>query len=208
MIDIIIFIFEIIGTVAFAVAGAFVAVEKKMDVLGAMIMGLTTAVGGGVLRDLLIGNIPPAAFKDPVYAIIAIATSLVVFWPKVRMVVNAHQAAFDRTLLIMDTLGLGVFTVVGVATCNQTVADSGLFLPIFVGTITGVGGSILRDVLAGNTPYVFVKHFYACASILGAMGCALTWEKLGNVISMIVGAAIVMVLRLLAAHFRWKLPRA
>ncbi|MCR4673425.1 MAG: trimeric intracellular cation channel family protein [Lachnospiraceae bacterium] len=208
MIDIIIFIFEIIGTVAFAVSGAFVAVEKKMDILGVMIMGLTTAIGGGALRDILIGNIPPQAFKDPIYAVVAALTSLVVFWPKMREFVNRHKDGFDRVLLIMDTLGLGVFTVVGVATCKQIEPGSGLFLPIFVGTITGVGGSILRDVLAGNTPYVFVKHFYACASIIGAIFCALLWHETGNVISMVVGAAVVMVLRLLAAHFRWKLPRA
>lgn len=208
MIDVIILIFEIIGTIAFAVSGALVAVEKKMDILGVMLMGLTTAVGGGVIRDVLIGNIPPAAFRDPIYAFVALITSLVVFLPKVRKFFEEIKTKFDLALLLMDTLGLGVFTVVGVAVCKTTVTDCGLFLAIFVGTITGVGGSILRDVLAGNTPYVFVKHFYACASIIGSIACAVVWNYTGKVAAMILGAAVVILLRGLAAHFRWKLPRA
>ena len=208
MSDIIVFIFEIIGTIAFAASGAFVAMEKKMDILGVMIMGLTTAIGGGVIRDIIIGNIPPAAFRDPVYAEVAIVVSLIVFLPRVRNAVNEYQTKVDMALLLMDTLGLGVFTVVGVATCQHALPEGGIFLSIFVGTITGVGGSILRDVLAGNTPYVFVKHFYACASIIGAVLSTLLWDLAGSVCAMIIGAVVVMILRLLAAHFRWKLPRA
>lgn len=208
MIDIIVFLFEIIGTIAFAVSGALVAVEKKMDILGVIIMGLTTAVGGGVLRDVLIGNVPPVAFVDPVYAMVAIVTSVIVFLPKVRNFFGEIKSKFELGLLLMDTVGLAVFTVVGVAVCKNTVTDCGLFLAIFVGTITGVGGSILRDVLAGNTPYVFVKHFYACASIIGAVICAVIWDYTGKVAAMIMGAAVVVLLRGLAAHFRWKLPKA
>ena len=86
--------------------------------------------------------------------------------------------------------------------------EMNLFLITFVGVLTGVGGGILRDIFAGNTPYIFIKHFYACASIIGAWTCALLWPHTGSVPAMIAGAALTVVLRLLAAHFRWSLPKA
>lgn len=76
----------------------------------------------------------------------------------------------------MDAIGLSLFTVIGVETAYIHVADANAYLAIFVGMLTGVGGGILRDVLAGNTPYVFVKHFYACASLIGAVVCAVCWS--------------------------------
>lgn len=107
----------------------------------------------------------------------------------------------------MDSLGLGIFTVVGIETAY--LADkSNTFLHVFVGMVTGIGGGILRDVLAGNTPFIFVKHFYACASLIGAvLGIAL-WKFTNPAIAMSCGALIVVVLRLSAAHFRWNLPKA
>ena len=108
----------------------------------------------------------------------------------------------------MDSIGLGLFTVVGVQVATAAMPERNLFLITFVGVLTGVGGGILRDVFAGNTPYIFIKHFYACASIIGAWTCALLWPYTGSVPAMIAGAALTVVLRLLAAHFRWSLPKA
>lgn len=199
---------EIIGTVAFAVSGAVVGLEKGMDIFGVAILGLTTAVGGGVIRDLVLGNTPPATFRDPVYAVIAICVSIVMFLPAIRRLFDRHHHLYDIAMLLMDSLGLGIFTVVGVRTAYASGSEHGVFLLVFVGVTTGVGGGILRDVLAGNTPYVFVKHFYATASLIGALLCVFLWPLAGSTWSMVAGAAVVMALRLLAAHYRWSLPRA
>ena len=151
-----ILILELIGTVAFAVSGAMVALKKNMDIFGVAILGLTTAVGGGALRDILLGNTPPIMFREPVYALLSIFVSVVVFIPQVRHLLTHNHALYDRMMLVMDSLGLGIFTVVGINTAYELSHDYTFFLLVFVGTITGVGGGLLRDVLAGNTPYIFV----------------------------------------------------
>ncbi len=202
------FILEIIGTVAFAVSGAIVGVQKKMDIFGVCILGLTTAVGGGILRDLILNITPPAAFRSPVFAITAVLVSLLVFLRAVRSFVERNEALYEKLLLVMDSVGLGLFTVIGVQVARSSGAAPNLFLETFVGVLTGVGGGMMRDVFAGNTPSIFVRHFYACASILGAWTCVLLWPVLGESAAMFAGAALVTVLRLLAAHYRWSLPRA
>lgn len=199
---------ELIGTFAFAVSGALVGLKKEMDIFGVVILGLCTAVGGGFIRDLALGVTPPIMFQKPIYAAVAVITSLLVFLPPMRNYLSRSHRFFDSMMLVMDSLGLGVFTVVGVQAAYAGSAGSGLFLLCFVGVITGIGGGILRDVLAGQTPQVFVKHFYACASLLGALGCALLWPWLGSTAALLGGAGLVLLLRLCAARFRWSLPKA
>ena len=204
----ILFILEIIGTIAFAVSGAVVGIQKKMDIFGVSILGLTAAVGGGILRDLILNITPPAAFQNPVFAATAILVSILIFIPAVRNVFEHGKKIYEVLILLMDSVGLGLFTVVGVQVATAAMPERNLFLITFVGVLTGVGGGILRDVFAGNTPYIFIKHFYACASIIGAWTCALLWPYTGSVTAMIAGAALTVVLRLLAARFRWSLPKA
>lgn len=203
-----IFILELIGTVAFAISGAMTALKKNMDIFGVAILGLTTAVGGGALRDVLLGITPPVMFREPVYALLAIFVSVVVFIPSVRRLLTRNHALYERMMLVMDSIGLGIFTVVGINTAYGVSDNFNLFLLIFVGTVTGVGGGVLRDVLAGNTPYIFVKHIYACASIVGAILCAALRAPLGEAASVIIGASAVIIIRLLAAHYKWSLPHS
>ena len=204
----ILYALEIVGTIAFAVSGAIVGIQKKMDIFGVCILGLTAAVGGGILRDLILNIAPPAAFRDPAFAVTAVLVSILLFIPAVRTAFEHRKRIYDTLILIMDSIGLGLFTVVGVEVATAAMPERNLFLITFVGVLTGVGGGILRDVFAGNTPYIFIKHFYACASIIGAWTCALLWPVTGSVPAMIAGAVLTVVLRLLAAHFRWSLPRA
>lgn len=199
--------FELLGTAAFAVSGALIGISKKMDVFGVAILGLVTAVGGGVTRDLILGNTPPETFKNPVYGLVALAVSVIVFIPFFRNALVKNQRAFDRILLIMDSLGLAVFTVVGIETAYSIVGFN-IYLLLFVGVVTGVGGGVLRDIMAGNTPYIFVKHFYATASLIGSAVTIALWNFLGVVYSMVIGASVVFLLRLCAAKFHWKLPKA
>ena len=153
--DILIFAFEIIGTVAFSVSGAMTGLKKNMDIFGVMILGVVTAIGGGVTRDLILGITPPGTFGHPVYAIVATVTAIITFLPAIRRLLTSNQHVHDFVLLILDSLGLGVFTVVGIQTAYSVSTGRGAFLVVFVGVITGVGGGVLRDVLAGEKPYIF-----------------------------------------------------
>ena len=202
-----VFFLELIGTVAFAISGAVVGIQKKMDIFGVAILAMTTAVGGGIIRDVILNITPPAAFRNPVFTLSSIGIGIIVFVIYRHHFEMQKHAVYDVLLRIMDAIGLSLFTVIGVETAYIHVADANAYLAIFVGVLTGVGGGILRDVLAGNTPYVFVKHFYACASLIGAIFCAVFWSILGSVPSMLIGAIIIIVLRNLAAHYRWSLPR-
>ena len=193
------FIFEIIGTIAFAISGALMAIRKKMDIFGVAILGMTTAVAGGIIRDLVLGITPPAAFVHPIYALVAIGVSVIMFIPAIRKALSK----LETVLLIMDSIGLAIFTVIGV---RAGMEFHNLFLTVFVGTVTGVGGGVLRDVLSNSKPYIFTKHIYALASIAGAALCSLLWNVAGSIVSMISGALLIFVLRCLAAHFQWNLP--
>ncbi|MBR3952481.1 MAG: TRIC cation channel family protein [Oscillospiraceae bacterium] len=200
-------IFEIIGTVAFALSGAMVGLSKKMDIFGVVTLGIITSVGGGVIRDLVLGNTPPATFQNPVYALVAASVSAVLFFPAVRRILFKKQGIYDKIMLFMDSLGLGIFTAVGIETA-LLMGYENPFLLVFVGMITGTGGGIIRDVLAGSTPYIFKKHFYATASLIGAVFSVILWKNSGSLGAIYFGAAVVFILRIFAAKFRWSLPKA
>lgn len=201
-------ILELVGTVAFAASGAIIAIRKKMDIFGVAVLALTTAVGGGIIRDVILDVTPPATFRNPIYALTAAVVSLVIFIKPVRHYLTGNHKVYQRTMLVMDAVGLGIFSVVGVSMAYTVQPDGGAFLAVFVGVLTGVGGGVLRDVMAGDMPYIFVKHVYACASLAGALLCALTWQVLGQVYAMVAGAVTVVIIRILSATFKWNLPRA
>lgn len=198
---------ELAGVVAASVSGAMTAMKKRMDIFGVIILGLITAVGGGVIRDITLGVTPPATFRNPMYALTAVVTAVIVFLPWVQRLFRRYQRVYDFVLLTMDSIGLGVFTVIGVEAAFTKSEHCGMFLLCFVGVITGVGGGVLRDVLAGNMPYVFVKHIYACASLAGALICIWLWP-ISHVLAMMLGAGTVVLIRSLSAHFHWSLPKA
>ena len=205
----IIFIVEIIGTIAFASSGAMVAVRKRLDLFGIIVLGVITAVGGGMLRDLMIGNIPPNMFRNPVYVLAAFLTVLVLFllfrcWP--FLLGSRYIEGYEKIMNILDAIGLGAFTVIGIDTGVEAGYGDYHFLIIFLGVITGIGGGILRDIMAGETPYVFKKHIYACASIAGACLYVVLLQVTRSDSAMIGSALLVVAIRILASHFRWDLP--
>ena len=208
MIETLTFVFELIGTVAFAISGAITGLKKKMDIFGVVILAVVTAVGGGAIRDIVLGNTPPMTFRNPVYALVAVATGILTFIPVVRRLAGKTPKAFDIFLLVTDSVGLGIFTVMGIRTAINLNHGENLFLLVFVGVVTGVGGGLLRDVMAGNTPYIFVKHIYASASLAGAVLCVLLWKPLGSTAAMSVSAVVIIIIRFLAARFKWSLPKA
>lgn len=203
------FIIEVIGTVAFASSGAMVAVRKRLDLFGIIVLGVITAVGGGMLRDLMIGNIPPNMFRNPVYVLAAFLTVLVLFllfrcWP--FLLGSRYIEGYEKIMNILDAIGLGAFTVIGIDTGVEAGYGDYHFLIIFLGVITGIGGGILRDIMAGETPYVLKKHIYACASIAGACLYVVLLQVTRSDSAMIGSALLVVAIRILASHFRWDLP--
>lgn len=203
-----ILIFEIVGVISFALSGAMTALRRQMDIFGICVLGLTTACGGGIIRDLILGQTPPAAFRDPLSVSLAVAVSVVVFIPAVRRLLYHNRRAYELLLLWADSVGLGIFAVSGVCVAIEAGYASNRFLTVFVGVLTGVGGGVLRDIFAGDRPYIFVKHVYACAALLGALVCDLLWQPVGRNAAMLAGFAVVLVIRLCSAHFRWSLPHA
>ena len=206
--DTFLIIIESICVVAFAISGALVAIDKKMDLFGVTILGLTTSIGGGVIRDLILDITPPMSLRTPRIAIIAIVTSLIFFIPIIRKKIQEEEKVYNILMFVTDSIGLGLFTVIGVQTAiNNGFADN-YFLQVFVGVISGVGGGVLRDVLAGNRPYIFVKHFYANAALIGAIVCVALWNVVGSLPAMLISACVIFILRILAAHYHWELPKA
>ena len=201
-------ILEIIGTVSFAVSGAMTALKKNMDLLGTCILGLTTAVGGGIIRDLLLGITPPHTLQEPSFMLLAIVTSLLIFTPWVQYKLAENPRIYDKLMLISDALGLGIFTVFGMKVAIDAGFAANGFLVVFVGVMTGVGGGVMRDNFAGNQPYIFVKHIYASAAIAGGILAKLLWSVLGEDLAMLLGLLIIVAIRLLAAKYRWSLPKA
>lgn len=207
--ELLVFIIEIIGTIAFASSGAIAGIHKKMDVFGVMVMAITTAVGGGIIRDLILGIRPPNTFRNPVYVEFAIGTALIlflVFYIRRQMLHSRFMVYYEKLMNVMDAIGLGAFTVIGVETAYAIGYGPQRFLLIFVGVITGVGGGLLRDMMSQEMPFIFVKHIYACASLIGAVICMLLMRH-HKPAAMILGALAVIIIRLLAAKYRWNLPR-
>lgn len=202
------FILELFGTVAFALSGATTAIRKNMDILGVCVLGVVTAIGGGITRDVLLGALPPAVFDRPVYLYVALIASLVMFVPALRSALFANHRVFDLMLLLTDSVGLGIFTVVGVGATVAAGHGDNMLLCIFMGVLTGVGGGVLRDVLAGDVPYIFVKHFYALAAAVGALVCCICHSFTELSVSYIGGFIVVFFLRICAAYFRWNMPKA
>lgn len=193
------FYLELIGTVAFASSGAMIAIEKKMDIFGVNVLGATTAVGGGIMRDIILGLTPPGAFSHPVYVLVAALTSTILF-----VIAYAKPTAFesrvktdyyDKLMFWCDTAGLGIFTVVGIQAAVRAVGGENVFFFVFIGTLTGVGGGVLRDIMAGETPYILVKHIYACAAIAGGIVCVVGRTAFGEAYGTILGLAATVLLR-------------
>ncbi len=212
--DLFVFIIEIISITSFAISGSVTAIKKGMDIFGVVILGVTTAIGGGVIRDIVLGINPPKTFTDPIYAIVSAVTSVITFIIEARHYKKAvsteeiHGTRFtDAVMFWLDTLGLAIFTMVGVAVAYEQSSNYSAYLLCFVGVITGVGGGIMRDVFTGSMPYIFVKHIYASACVAGSIVCVLLWGYAGRIIAMITGAGVIILLRFLAAKFKWNLPK-
>lgn len=210
MAETILLVLEIIGTVAFAVSGAFVAIKAGLDIFGVVFIGCVTAVGGGMTRDGLIGKFPPAIFSNLYILLIAALTAFVVF-----VVAYITRKKFDVVLErvehvnnIFDAIGLAAFSVMGTEIAFAKGLSGNAVLSIMLGMLTGVGGGIFRDILTDTTPYIFKKHVYALALIGGAaLYYVLRRFVGGTVLATAAGILLVFTVRMLATKYRWSLPK-
>ena len=200
-IEFFIYVLDLFGTMAFAVTGAFKAIEHKADIVGIIILATITGVAGGIIRDIIFGNDLPNSLVDPSYVVITISTAIVLFLLYSRM--RKHWNIF----LKFDAIGLGVFTVIG-ATFAFNLFGMNFLVIILSGMLTGIGGGILRDVFVNQTPIVFVKELYASASFIGALSFYFTLVVTSEIYAAtIIGIVLTTGLRLIAMKYNWNLPK-
>lgn len=215
MVEIVLNVLSAIGVVAFSVAGALVAIDHRVDMFGVVTLAAITSFGGGLTRDLLMGKLPPTLFADRFYLVLAgvsVLTALIVF-----TVARVFQQKFverekliDRITNIFDAVAIGVFATTGAKTVMDfTGTPENAFLVLTLGSLTAVGGSIIRDVLIREVPFVLKKRIYVLAVLAGA-GLYYLLVRLGTaeIPALVAGTLLTFGLRMMATIFRWNLPRA
>jgi uncharacterized membrane protein YeiH len=192
-------VFIFIGIIAAGISGALVGIKKQLDLFGIVCLAVATALGGGIVRDLLIGNVPPGAFKDPSYFIASVIAALFtwIFYHKTDKLKNI--------IMVSDAIGLGVFTAIGANTALTH--DMGEpFIVVSMGLITGIGGGVLRDIFSKEIPFVFRKEIYAIASILGSISLYMTYDQVPYIISLYICLVVTFVVRVVSVIFNFNFP--
>lgn len=203
-------VFEMIGTVAFAVSGAMVAIKKKVDIFGVLVLSAVTALGGGIVRDVLIGTLPPRMFSDYRYVLAALITAFIVFITAFifRKTYQKSEAIVDAINNVFDAIGLGIFTVTGAKVAIESGFTKNGILVVCLAVLTGVGGGILRDMMLCEIPFILKKRIYAIASILGGTAYhLLVTYGVHFRVATVISVALVFIIRILATVFKWDLPR-
>jgi len=200
---------ELIGTIAFAVSGAALAIQKRLDLFGILFLGVITALGGGTVRDLLLGHTPPRMFYNVQYVALAILSSFLMFLLAKKRGGGVLSSGVDSFMFnLSDALGLGIFAVIGTQAGMTDGYGDNAFFCIILGMTTGVGGGIIRDIMCTDIPFVLRKHIYAVAALVGStIFYILVYLNIDITLSSLIGMAATVSLRLLARHYRWNLPR-
>lgn len=195
------YLLDLIGTAAFAASGAWAGVRRDMDLFGVLVLGLVTATGGGTLRDMLLGDIPPFSLQDETYLTLAAIVSLLVFFFHRRLTFLEHP------LLYFDAIGLGTFVVIG--TGKALSFQLGFLGAVLMGVMTATAGGVMRDVLSGQVPLILRKEIYASACLGGAALLVLLQRaEVSAPLAALLAATTVTAIRLLAIRFNWQLPKA
>jgi len=192
---------DLVGTAAFAASGAWAGVRRQMDLFGVLVLGVVTAIGGGTLRDLLLGDHPTFGLQDETYLYLSITVALTIFfW-------HRKLAFLHHPLLYFDAVGLGTFVVIG--TSKALAFNLGFLGAILMGVMTATAGGVVRDVLSNQVPLILQKEVYASACLAGGLLLVL-WShtSLPQPLGALLAALAVTSLRLLAIHYNWALPKA
>ncbi|QWV98822.1 trimeric intracellular cation channel family protein [Geomonas nitrogeniifigens] len=196
----IIYALDLLGTVAFAASGALAGVRRGMDLLGIIVLGIVTATGGGVIRDVLLNDTPPFCFKNELYLYLAVAASIVVF------LTPRSFERMNRAMLLLDALGLGTFLVIGTSKALQF--NLGLMGAIIMGVMTATCGGLVRDLLSNEIPLILQREIYASACVVGgALFYFLHQTTLPSQVNLTVSALTVITIRCTAIMKGWQLPR-
>ena len=197
----VLYFFDLFGTFAFAVSGALLGVKKDMDIYGMFVLAISVGVGGGTMRDMMLGRTPPFVLTDVNYMIVIAAATLLVFF--LNSVVEKSLPM--KTLNIADAVGLGVFTSIGASVA--VAYDVELYGIVFFGVMTATAGGMIRDTLAGEVPFVLKKEVYASASIIGGIIFIILYKTgVGLNMNILVTSIIVTLIRILAIYKDWHLP--
>ena len=200
-IEFFIYVLDLFGTMAFAVTGAFKAIEHKADIVGIIILATITGVAGGTIRDVILGKDLPNSLIDPSYVIITVVSAIVIFLLHSKM--RKHWNIF----LKFDAIGLGVFTIIG-ATFAYNIFGLNFLAILLAGILTAAGGGILRDIFVNQVPIVFVKEFYLSASFIGIVIFSIILYFTDELYyATIVGIVLTTSLRLIAMKYNWNLPK-
>ena len=191
--------FEVIGMIAFAASGAVMAIRHEFDLFGVLVLAVMTAIGGGLMRDILIGNVPPLALRDATFILICIGTALVVSY------YYRYIHRFRKLLQFCDALGLGAFTATSANMAILMGWDT-LLVVVTVAVITGVGGGILRDLLVGEVPLIFQKEVYALAAVVGSGIMYFVRHELPGNMPLYVCFIATMAIRLGCLYWNINLP--
>ena len=193
------YIIDILGTFAFAVAGAFSAMEKKLDPFGVLVLAFVTAIGGGTLRDILIGNLPVGWLSNETATIVIFGSAIA------AMFFSRYLKQFTTTLFLFDAMGLGLFTIIGLEIGLSKDFSPGICIAL--GTITACFGGVIRDVFLNNVPLLFRKEIYAMACIAGGLlYFLLQYLEIESNFSRIICIIIIFTIRVLAFRFKLSLP--
>lgn len=191
---------DLAGTAVFAMSGALAAMHRRFDPFGVFILGVVTAIGGGTLRDLLIGRLPVGWMQDMTYLYVIIGSVIMAFVFRDRLLY------LRKTFFLFDTLGLGLFTITGVEIGLQ--ADLHPIICVILGTMSASFGGVIRDVLSNEVPIIFQKEIYALASIAGGIAFLLLLQtSLPQDIIYVLTSVMVIIIRLLAVKYNWSLPK-
>lgn len=191
---------EILGTIAFAISGSFAAMQRRLDPFGVLIIAFVTSIGGGTVRDLLLGDTPVAWMRDVNYCLLILLTSIATIFFK------THIKKFKVTLFLFDSLGLGLFTMLGIQKGIIFGLSPGICVAL--GTITGCFGGIIRDTLLNTIPLIFKREVYATACILGGiLYFTLRHFNLKDDVSQILVMAFIFALRIVVVKYKVTLPR-
>ena len=200
------FILEVIGTVTFAFSGAYVAIEHDLDWLGIVLMACTTACGGGMTRDIMLGNTPPMLFRNPVYVSMAAVVAFITMFIYKPLMKSKYKDDLMFIINTLDAVGLAIFTIVGMQTAVNVGFKDNMFLVCFMGVLSAVGGGLLRDIMVNRTPIVLSKEIYATASLPGAILYYLSWNITEGVAGAVVAILVIFGIRMWAMKNNKNLP--
>lgn len=202
---------ELLGVIAFAISGAMVAIRRKTDLFGVLLLAIITACGGGLTRDVIFSFSPPAVFQSKHHIIICLLVALLVFMcaKAFKKFYLENETKIEHINDIFDALGLGIFAVIGVKVALQHGYAESALICISCGAITCICGGMLRDVLTNSTPFVLVKRIYAIAAIAGASTYYVMFLfEINDSFAITVGTLVTFILRILAITFKWHMPKA